>query len=112
MKTITNYYKTIRIKPSQWMQEDIQENNDKSLCYIEYAIKHLLNVKGIKELLVDIATIKKSGIKGEQMYHNAIMEFHAINFVRKVLKFNILDVESRSNKIHSPCRESSKGYQN
>ncbi len=102
---IQKYYKKNNISPLGRLKEDINNRNEKALRYIDYAIKNLLNVVGIKDKLREIALIKKSGNEGERIYHNSIMELHDMFFVHNVLKLNILEVDSRTNDILSPYRK-------
>ncbi len=108
MKLITDYYNNQNIKIINWMKKDIDENNHLALFYVEYAIKNLMNIKGVKDLLKDISEIEETEIKGERIYHNSIMELHAIYFVDKTLKLRILEVESKNNTILSPNRKGDK----
>lgn len=87
---------------------DLQERNIRALRFVDYAIRKGVLIKGVSELLDNIALIKKRGNNEERMYHNALTEFHSIYFVQKILKYSILEVESQSNKIYSPFRSKEK----
>jgi|GEM_PF-2677570 len=105
---VLRFYRQNKIEPSQILAENIQSNNSLSLKYISYAIRYLLAVPGINELLVDIAVIRGIDKVSKRIFHNYIQELHAIYFVRCRLKHKILQVESRSNKIFSPFRRGDK----
>lgn len=106
--TIQKYYSDKNITIVGRLKNDIQKNNDRALRYIEYAIKNLLDTKGIEQLLKEIAQVVKSGNEGERIYHNRIMQFHAIYFVHHSLKLRILEVDSKTNKVLSPNRKRNK----
>ncbi len=98
------YYTDKNIEIHYWLREDITENNIKALCYVDYAINHLLAVKGIPQLLHDIALIEKPDNNGKGKYYNALTEFFGIYFVHNVLKLTISEVQSNRNRILSPHR--------
>lgn len=102
---ILTYYNKQNINIRIWICKDINENNEKALCYVNYSINNLLNVKGIPELLYDIAQIEASDINGERSYYNTLTEFHGIFFVHHGLKLEIIEVESNKNRILSPYRK-------
>lgn len=79
-----------------------------ALKYVLYLIKHMLQVKGVNDLLRDIALIQQDGNEGKRIYRNSIMQLHAIYFVHKTLGLHVSEVESNSNKIFSPYRRGDK----
>lgn len=107
-KSLQRYYSKQKIKPIGGLRKDLQKRNVKALRYINYVARNLVSVKGISELLREIALISQSGNEGERIYHNSLMELHAIYFVHNVLDFKILEVESRKNKIFSPFTKKDK----
>ena len=107
-RLIEGYYQARGIQVIGFLAQDLLENNFKALQYIEYAIEHFTGTPGIEELLSDVVQVNKAGSEGEQIYHNSIMQFHALYFVHKVLKLKILEVESKSHKVLSPRRQGDK----
>ena len=109
---ITDYYRSKNIIPTGPLAKDIQNNNLLALNYVMYAIKHLLNIRGMTKLLAELAAIRgtnrETNRETRARYHNSIQELHAIYFVRNKLKHKILEVESRDNKIFSPHRRGQK----
>lgn len=107
-KIISSYYKNNNILPIGELKKDIDHKNMQALQYVVYLIKYLLQVKGVNDLLRDIALIQQDGNEGERIYRNSIMQLHAIYFVHKTLRLHLLEVESNSNKILSPYRNGDK----
>ena len=107
-KTIQKYYQDRSINVVGLLKNHIEESNEKALRYIKYAIKNLLGVKGVEQLLEHVAQVVKPGNEGERIYYNSLMELHAIYFVHNSLKLAVLEVESRTNKVLSPNRKGDK----
>ena len=102
IKTITNYFNKIGVSVNGWLTYDLQNNNIKALIYPYYSIKNLLYVRGIEDLLRQLASIKNLNNDGERRYRNLLTEFFGIYFVRKILRFKVIEVESKVNKVISP----------
>ena len=77
-KIISSYYRKNNILPIGELKKDIDCKNEQALKYVVYLIKHLLQVKGVNELLRDIALIQQGGNESERIYRNSIMQLHAI----------------------------------
>ncbi len=107
-KLISMYYRNNHILPIGELKKDIDRKNVQALKYVVYLIKHLLQVKGVNDLLRDIALIQQAGNEGQRIYRNSMMQLHAIYFVHKTLHLHVLEVESNSNKILSPYRKGDK----
>lgn len=106
--TIRKYYQGKNVNIVGLLKNDIEESNEKALRYIKYAIKNLLRVNGVQQLLEDIAQVVKPGNEGERIYYNSLTELHAIYFVHNSLKLKILEVESKTNTVLSPNRKGNK----
>lgn len=106
--TIQKYYHDKNVNILGLLKKDVEENNEKALRYIKYAIKYLLGVKGVERLLEDIAQVVKPGNEGERIYCNSLTELHGICFVHNSLKLKILEVESKTNKVLSSNRKGDK----
>ena len=104
---IQKYYCNKKINVIGPLRDDIEKGNERALRYVGYVIKDLLNTKGVEELLKDIAEINISGKEGKRIYYNSIMQLHAIYFAHSTLKLQILEVESKTNKVLSPYRKKS-----
>lgn len=107
-KIISSYYRNSNILPIGKLKKDLDSKNVPALKYVVYLIKHLLQVKGVNDLLRDIALIPQGGNESKRIYRNSMMQFHAIYFVHKTLHLYVLEVESNSNKILSPYRKGDK----
>ena len=108
MKTILNYFQNKNIVINGCLRKDLEKRNWMALSYISYTIKNLVGIKGIEELLKEIAHLDFKTRNGRRIYHNSLQQFHAIYFVRNQLRYKILEVESRNHKIFSPYRDNIK----
>ena len=102
VKTVTKHYKRLGIQVEGCLKEDLRNRNLKALMYPYYCISNLLSANGMPELLEQLASIKNLGNDGHRRYYNLLTELFGVYFVRKVLRFKILEVESKTNKITSP----------
>lgn len=112
-KPVVEYYKKNGITPiypgglSAGLSAPGCSPNRKMLFYYAYAIKHLLTVPGIPELLSNLANIgrapdEEKTHEGERGYHNNMVELHGCYFIHQGLKMEIKDVEYDGHFIHSP----------
>ncbi len=107
-RLIVNFYQKAKIKPNDYLADDLNSNNLKVLFLIEYAIKSLLHVTGIVDLLIEIGKTGKKQKTGHRIYHNLIQELHSIYFVKNTLKHDLVEVESRKNKVLYPNSKKNK----
>jgi len=107
-EAITKYYRNEGLTPGSFLARDLKNKNMLALSLIEYAVKHLIAINGISNLLRETALVDKPGNEGLRIYHNYLQQFHAIYFTRNKLRHRILEVESKNNKIISPFGQSNK----
>jgi hypothetical protein len=114
-KPVVKYYNRIGITPvypgglKASLSTPGQSPNRRMLFYYAYAVKHLLTVPGIPELLARLANIGRTPDEGtthegERCYHNNMVELHGCYFVHRCLHMEIMDVEYDQHFIRSPNR--------
>ena len=107
-ETTDRYYRRRAITVNGELREAIYERNFKALRWVSYSIKRLINVKGMPDLLEELALIKKRGPDSERQFNNKLTELYAACFLNKMLGEKVLEIESRSNKIRSPFTNNEK----
>ncbi len=103
---IENYFKDRSITVIGELVKAFENNNLKTLKWVEYAIKNFSKTKGMDELLAQLAGIEISGTGSERIFKNLLTEIHAACFLSKTLGEIVLEVDSKSNDVISSYRSS------
>jgi len=108
MNSIEKYYKDRSIDIVGELAQRIEKKNYKTLKYIKCAINNLNDVRGMSELLKQLALIEVTGNNSKIIFKNSLTEIHAACFLSKTLGEKVLEVDSKSNAVISPHGESNK----
>lgn len=103
-----NFCEQEGIQINKWFSQEITQNNPRPFVYTAYAIRELLDVPGVKELLIHTLAPPNPLSELERVVHNALVELHGLYFVSEGLELRISRAEADKIKVYSPFRTGNK----
>lgn len=101
---IKKYLNDKSIAANGFLENDMQQKNEKSLIYVAYVVENFSSNPKLEQKVKLLAsergdTNNKNDIK--RNYYNQLVEFHALYVFTKLIGFNFIDFDIPSNKKYA-----------